>query len=257
MPDPYRQYASPYLAMGNNPVNKVDPDGGCDEPPCAPIFGGADVILGNSDGCNCSYVTDAGVRVTNIADVSIFSDMSVGDLFGSSIQLNMAGNGDIFGPIVVNPEDRLAREWLMVYVNAVSIVAQPMIPRVPSARSFNYTPRGQNLPVGTKNAGLAGGTHPKTGVPFNSQGFPNFKNHLYNGGGKNDVIINPQRTRADDFAEANRLAGFSSTPKGYTWHHHQQYGRMQLVNQRVHSQTGHSGGWSIWGGGSRGSGVFR
>lgn len=28
-PDPYRQYASPYLGMGNNPINGIDPDGGC------------------------------------------------------------------------------------------------------------------------------------------------------------------------------------------------------------------------------------
>ncbi len=28
--DPYRQYASPYVGMGNNPVSKVDPDGGFD-----------------------------------------------------------------------------------------------------------------------------------------------------------------------------------------------------------------------------------
>jgi len=27
-PDPYGQYHSPYLAMGNNPVNQIDPDGG-------------------------------------------------------------------------------------------------------------------------------------------------------------------------------------------------------------------------------------
>ncbi len=27
-PDPYGQYVSPYLAMGNNPTNSVDPDGG-------------------------------------------------------------------------------------------------------------------------------------------------------------------------------------------------------------------------------------
>ena len=29
-PDPYGQYHSPYLAMGNNPVSRVDPDGGSD-----------------------------------------------------------------------------------------------------------------------------------------------------------------------------------------------------------------------------------
>ena len=26
--DPYKQYASPYLGMGNSPLNGVDPDGG-------------------------------------------------------------------------------------------------------------------------------------------------------------------------------------------------------------------------------------
>lgn len=31
-PDPYRQYASPYLGMGNNPISRWDPDGGCDQP---------------------------------------------------------------------------------------------------------------------------------------------------------------------------------------------------------------------------------
>ncbi len=28
-PDPYGQFASPYLGMGNNPINGIDPDGGC------------------------------------------------------------------------------------------------------------------------------------------------------------------------------------------------------------------------------------
>ncbi len=31
-PDPYGQYASPYLGMGNNPISRVDPDGGKDSP---------------------------------------------------------------------------------------------------------------------------------------------------------------------------------------------------------------------------------
>ncbi|MCD2260799.1 RHS repeat-associated core domain-containing protein, partial [Psychroserpens luteolus] len=30
--DPKKQYASPYLAMGNNPISRVDPDGGEDNP---------------------------------------------------------------------------------------------------------------------------------------------------------------------------------------------------------------------------------
>jgi RHS repeat-associated protein len=34
IPDPMRQYPSPYVAFGNSPIIKVDPDGGCDDPPC-------------------------------------------------------------------------------------------------------------------------------------------------------------------------------------------------------------------------------
>ncbi|SRX52253.1 hypothetical protein AEQU1_00116 [Aequorivita sp. CIP111184] len=32
--DPYGQHFSPYMGMGNNPISTVDPDGGCDDPPC-------------------------------------------------------------------------------------------------------------------------------------------------------------------------------------------------------------------------------
>lgn len=39
-------------------------------------------------------------------------------------------------------------------------------------------------------------------------------------------------------------------PEGYTWHHHEEPGRMQLVSSDIHEKTGHTGGRSIWGGGS-------
>lgn len=32
-PDPYGQYASPYLGMGNNPISMIDADGGMTDPP--------------------------------------------------------------------------------------------------------------------------------------------------------------------------------------------------------------------------------
>ncbi|MBA4601548.1 HNH endonuclease [Thermoactinomyces mirandus] len=38
-------------------------------------------------------------------------------------------------------------------------------------------------------------------------------------------------------------------PVGYTWHHHQDEGKMQLVKTRVHGNTRHTGGRPIWGGG--------
>ena len=39
-------------------------------------------------------------------------------------------------------------------------------------------------------------------------------------------------------------------PEGYTWHHHEEPGRMQLVDSEIHRQTSHVGGRSLWGGGS-------
>ncbi len=39
-------------------------------------------------------------------------------------------------------------------------------------------------------------------------------------------------------------------PEGYTWHHHEDLGRMQLVPSDIHEKTGHTGGRSLWGGGS-------
>jgi len=50
---------------------------------------------------------------------------------------------------------------------------------------------------------------------------------------------------ADDFATANAAAGFKNTPKGFTWHHNDDVGLMQLVETRVHGSFWHSGGMSL------------
>lgn len=39
------------------------------------------------------------------------------------------------------------------------------------------------------------------------------------------------------------------TPDGYTWHHHEDTGKMQLVDTVTHDKTAHTGGKAIWGGG--------
>jgi RHS repeat-associated protein len=95
-----------------------------------------------------------------------------------------------------------------------------------------------------RNGHLAGDIHPVTGVPFDSNGFPDFSSYLYPDG-TNDVKINPTSNRNLDFDAANLAAGYDETPKGYTWHHHQDRGRMQLVETDVHVKTGHTGGFSI------------
>ena len=40
------------------------------------------------------------------------------------------------------------------------------------------------------------------------------------------------------------------TPVGYDWHHHEEPGKMQLVDEESHGKTGHTGGRAIWGGGT-------
>ena len=39
------------------------------------------------------------------------------------------------------------------------------------------------------------------------------------------------------------------TPDGYTWHHNEEPGKMQLVKTEDHQKNSHTGGKSIWGGG--------
>ncbi|HSP79831.1 MAG TPA: HNH endonuclease [Myxococcaceae bacterium] len=53
-------------------------------------------------------------------------------------------------------------------------------------------------------------------------------------------------------AEVEALARSAEPPPGYTWHHHQDVGRMQLVSFEAHRMaTPHTGGMAIWGGGHR------
>lgn len=40
------------------------------------------------------------------------------------------------------------------------------------------------------------------------------------------------------------------TPTGYDWHHHEEPGKMQLITEEQHGQTGHTGGRNIWAGGT-------
>ncbi len=61
-------------------------------------------------------------------------------------------------------------------------------------------------------------------------------------------------SRADHFKAANiEREGVnpptegSSSPDGWTWHHHFDVGRMQLIDRKVHAAFPHKGGFSRWG----------
>jgi len=55
-----------------------------------------------------------------------------------------------------------------------------------------------------------------------------------------------QLNRAPHDLVADALRG-AAKPAGYTWHHHQTKGRMDLVKSTVHAAFGHRGGFSLWG----------
>jgi RHS repeat-associated protein len=90
-PDPYRQFASPYVGMGNNPMKYVDKDGGCVGPDCAPIAKVGD--------CMCSYVED-GMRYTEIPASDLYSDFAINEV-GHTIT---SGGWDWFINYFDNPD---------------------------------------------------------------------------------------------------------------------------------------------------------
>jgi DNase/tRNase domain of colicin-like bacteriocin len=134
----------------------------------------------------------------------------------------------------------------------------------------------------TRNGDLSGYEHPETGVPFMEKTvelpngdlvegtFPVFDSSFsvviaedlyFERDSVHFSIANDTLYQAvqDDGSLAGEL-GLSQedvqalsngqTPEGFTWHHHEQPGVLQLVDEETHDQTGHTGGRSIWGGGS-------
>uniref|UniRef100_UPI002FDFA8BA HNH endonuclease n=1 Tax=Microbulbifer sp. M83 TaxID=3118246 RepID=UPI002FDFA8BA len=118
-------------------------------------------------------------------------------------------------------------------------------------------------PINAKNVKLAGQRHPVTGIVFDNKGFPifddvaafdtrlpiePFRNASYTDQMKmatSDLGAAIQRGEVNPSAfSANQLSQIQSGSKtvdGFTWHHHQDTGRMQLVPRDIHKRTGHVG----------------
>lgn len=41
----------------------------------------------------------------------------------------------------------------------------------------------------------------------------------------------------------------NQNPDGYTWNHNEEPGKLELVDEELHAETGTSGGRELWGGG--------
>lgn len=113
--------------------------------------------------------------------------------------------------------------------------------------------------------GMADKTNSKTKVKFDSKGFPIFKayytvklkrkdfkesreRHFYIA---NKMLYKDKTPNAKIKSKLSRKQikqlSQGQTPDGYTWHHHQDAGVLQLVDAEIHSKTFHIGGYSIWG----------
>jgi len=100
-----------------------------------------------------------------------------------------------------------------------------------------YAPKGSRRP---RNGHYAGQEHPVTKIPFDAEGYPDFRAA---GLVRQEVRIKQTGTRRGDRLAANRRAGFAEEPEGYVWHHHQDGVTMLLVPEWAHKMTGHSGGF--------------
>ena len=108
----------------------------------------------------------------------------------------------------------------------------------PPARPTTPVPVPPGVTI--RNQALAGKRHLDTGIPFDNQGFPDFSSVT------RDTATFPHTGNLDtDRATANRQRGYSSTPPGMVWHHHQDGRTMQLVPEDIHTRTGHTGSRGI------------
>jgi hypothetical protein len=77
-------------------------------------------------------------------------------------------------------------------------------------------------------------------VGFDEKGFADYKPYT-----KKEVQVEGLTGKhSSDFNKANKVAGYTETPKDYTWHHHQDGKTMQLVPRDIHKAVAHTGGVS-------------
>lgn len=146
-------------------------------------------------------------------------------------------------------------------------VKEELYTKIAERISSNKTLTNKELKAEIDAIFKKGIVHPVTKVRYNEKGYPIFKTatevnlpkdlHLARDSKqfeyankelaaqieKNPAMAEKFTPRQLEYIKNGR------TPEGYTWHHHEDSGKLQLVETSVHQQTSHKGGRSIWGGG--------
>lgn len=112
---------------------------------------------------------------------------------------------------------------------------------------------------------MVGRKHVSTGVRFDKDGFPKFKEiakiklarkywkkerstHFYQASKELYKKIKKNSRLASKFTKKEiQLFKEGDLPDKYTWHHHQKKGILELVNREIHAKVRHIGGFDIWG----------
>lgn len=159
----------------------------------------------------------------------------------------------------------IARQYSFHVIKKMCLEKKKANPRkLKFIRAINKVEYWPKLKLGIP--GMANKTNKKTNVKFDSKGFPIFKSYYTVKLKRKDF----KESRERHFYIANKMLykdkSYKSkiksklrrkqikqlaqgcTPDGYTWHHHQNAGVLQLVKEEIHAKTWHHGGYSIWGG---------
>ena len=179
-----------------------------------------------------------------------------------------------------NPDMKIGKNEIPNYLNEAKLKEGGYDPDKKVEKKDTVNDEKISYEIHTRNESLEGDRHPITGVPFerktveDSDGnevtgvFPEFDFDF-------DAQLPEDLYEASDkeqFAECNRQLKEAvekdpelakrftpeqleqikngDTPDGYTWHHNEEKGKMQLVDSDIHAKTGHTGGKTIWGGGN-------
>lgn len=131
------------------------------------------------------------------------------------------------------------------------------------ARIWNKVKYGIRVKKGLPS--MVGKKNASTGIYFDKDGFPKFKEfarvkldkkywkkiktvHFYWASRMLYEKIKKNSRLAKKFTK-KEISEFKkgNLPDKYTWHHHQDKGVLQLVDRKIHAEVRHNGGFSIWG----------